>query len=64
MKVPFNQLYMEVEKLYNKEFQPSEIQSINEHCDFIRSFIESCGWDVESYIRSMFGFDQKVNEIN
>ncbi len=61
MKVPFNQLYIEVEKLYAKPFESTNISGINEHCDFIRSFIESCGWDVDSYIRAMFGFNNSSN---
>lgn len=62
-KIPFEQVSLQVEILWKKEFLPNDIIGINEHCDFIRSFIESCGWSIDDYIRVMFGFNhlQKVN---
>jgi hypothetical protein len=58
MKVPFEILFLEVEKLYQKQFDPSDTISIEEHCDFIRIFIESCGWTSDEYIRRMFDSKQ------
>jgi len=44
---------MQVDSLFQKEFDPTDTKGINEHCDYIRDFIESCGWDVSSFIRAM-----------
>lgn len=53
-KIPYEILSVEVNKLYTKEFSPEDNQGIIEHCEFIRKFIESCGWTVESYIDRMW----------
>ena len=50
MKIPYEVLALEVDKLYQKEFGPSDHTSIEEHLKFIETFIESCGWEVEEYM--------------
>jgi len=52
-RISYEQLYMQVDSLFQKEFDPTDTKGINEHCDYIRDFIESCGWDVSSFIRAM-----------
>jgi hypothetical protein len=51
VKIPYFQLSVEVDKLYNYSLTDDKV--IEEHCEFIRQFIESCGWEVEDYISTM-----------
>jgi hypothetical protein len=63
MKTSFHILEPQVNKLYEKEFDSNDIESINNHCESIAQFIESCGWNVEDYIRAMFR-DELLNFCN
>lgn len=54
LKVPYEVLAITVDKLYQKEFANTAIDSIEEHCLFIRAYIEACGWDVSDFIRWNF----------
>ncbi len=54
-KVPFQILNIEVEKLYAKEFHPSQTKAIQAHCKFITDFIESCGWTTDEYLYTWSG---------
>lgn len=48
-KVPFEILFLEVEKLYQKQFPPGAYKAIEEHCEYISQFIEACGWSIDQY---------------
>jgi len=51
MKLPYEQVSIEVDKLYDKKFPATATnREIEEHCQFIATFIEACGWDTESFI--------------
>jgi hypothetical protein len=55
-KVPYEVLALEVDKLYQKQFPSSSdpdfaLKEIEEHCEYIATFIESCGWNLEEYIQ-------------
>jgi len=65
-KLPYEYVSREVDKLYKKEFDPSETEAINKHCEFIADFIRACGWTEEEFIRAMFGFEsiEPNNQIN
>ena len=54
-RIPFEQVEIELEKLY--DFSITDKVSIEERCDLIREFVIACGWTTEEYIRKMFGFD-------
>jgi hypothetical protein len=56
-KMPFQLLDFEVKKLYSKPFSPTDIVGVNAYCDFIREYIESCGWAPEEYIERINRFD-------
>jgi hypothetical protein len=56
-RVPFEVLNVEVSKLYEKQFNPSEVDAINKHCEYIGEFIRACGWSETEFIRAMFGLD-------
>lgn len=56
MKLSYEYVSKEVDKLYEKEFDLNESKTIDAHCEFIVSFINACGWTEEEYIRAMFGF--------
>lgn len=59
MKIKYEVLAIEVEKLYLKKFNVDQIDEIEAHCNYIIEFIRSAGWTEEEYIRAMFGFDNK-----
>ena len=56
-KLPFDYVLRQVDMLYSKEFADNEIVAIDKHIDFIRAFINSCGWDEEDFIRASFEFE-------
>jgi hypothetical protein len=53
-KVSYEVVAITVDKLYQKEFPVTALESIEEHCLFIRSYIEACGWEIEDFIRWNF----------
>lgn len=53
-KIPYAIVSLEVDKLYQKDFDPSDNDAIIEHCEFIRTFVESCGWTIEDYLKRMW----------
>jgi len=57
VKIPFDQLYIEVDKLYRKEFSANDSKGINAHCEFIGEFIRAAGYTEDEFIRIMMGFD-------
>jgi hypothetical protein len=64
MKLPYDYVSREVDKLYDKQFDENDVDSINKHCDFIRDFINACGWTEEEYLRALFGFAPLDNKLN
>lgn len=48
-KIPYPVLALQVEILYEKKFPEGNNQAIQDHCEYIAKFIESCGWSVEDY---------------
>jgi len=59
-KIPFEIVALEVEKLYQKQFNVDQEVEIEQHCEFISSFIESCGYDTDDFIRRLYAPD--INE--
>jgi hypothetical protein len=57
VKLPYQYVSDQVDKLYEKEFPLSDLEGISQHCDFIRAFINACGWDEVDFIRVMMGFE-------
>lgn len=49
------QLLREVDLLYRKEFLPTQLKEIENHCEFIAEYIRSAGYTEEEYIRLMSG---------
>lgn len=54
MKLPYEYVSKHVELLYQRQFEPNQIEDINYWCDFIIEYIESCGWNVEEYVEVMW----------
>lgn len=54
MRIPYEIVSIEVEKLYTKEFLPNDKRGIEEHCKFIQDYIEACGWKIDDYIGRMW----------
>lgn len=46
----------EVDRLYEKQFDPRDIKGIEAHCEFIRSFLHACGWTEQEYFDAYSGF--------
>lgn len=46
----------EVDRLYEKKFDPTDTQAIEAHCMFIVDFLHACGWTEEEYIDALSGF--------
>lgn len=63
-KLPYDYVSKKVDELYEKQFSPNDLASIEKHCEFIASFINACGWTEEEYIRAMFGFAPLDNQSN
>lgn len=66
MKTPFAYLSPQVDDLYEKGLNKklTSVQEINAHCEFIQDFIESNGWDIDDFIRTMMGFEDSNEEIH
>lgn len=51
LKVPYEVLALEVDKLYPPYYVLKQGETIEEHLLYIESFIESCGWTTEEYLQ-------------
>lgn len=56
-KLPLSYVAKEVDKLYEKQFDKDDVEGINKHCDFIRTFINSCGYTEEEFDDYIAGYD-------
>ena len=63
MKVPYEILAEQVEKLYTKQFDDSDTVAIEAHITYIEKFIEACGWSVEQYLERWLKEDPNL-EMN
>ena len=51
LKVPYELIYEQWDKLYTKEFPPGTPDEVIEaHCESISDFVENCGWTVEEFM--------------
>ena len=51
LKVPYELVYQQWDKLYAKEFPPgTDDKVIEKHCEEISDFVENCGWTVEDFM--------------
>lgn len=67
MKLPFEYVSREVDKLYDQVIDQSDIDGINKHCLFILDFIHACGWREDDLLNQMYPtFNSKLsqNEFN
>lgn len=51
-RISFSQLDFQIDQLLLiglKTYSPSQEKQINEYCDFMIDFIQSCGWTIEEY---------------
>lgn len=62
VKVPYEVMALEVEKLYRKEFEPHD-PAIPAHCEFIGQFIRSCGWTEVEYWERWYLEEEKVHPL-
>jgi len=49
LKVPYEILAVEVDKMYPPHYTLKEGETIDQHIMDIHDFIESCGWSVEEF---------------
>ena len=59
VKLSYEAVAVAMEPLWLKLIDPSDTISIDNHCLYLRSFIESCGWDVDNYIAHMISYPNK-----
>lgn len=50
LKVPYEVMALEVDKLYPPHYQLKPGETIEQHLMDIETFIESCGWTTEEYL--------------
>jgi hypothetical protein len=60
-KIAYEILAVEVDKLYLKELPLEDISGINEHIEFIKNFIEACGWSTDEYIQRIWEGPSRTN---
>ena len=51
MKIAYEILALEVDKLYSEKISSNDVKAIDDHLAYIETFIESCGWEVDEYMR-------------
>ena len=54
-RLPFAYLSPVVDKLYKKQFDPSDTEGINKYCDFIVYYMRANGWTEEEYTSVLLG---------
>ena len=54
-RLPFAYLSPVVDRLYEKQFDPNDIEGISRHCDFIVDYLRANGWSEEQYTLMLFG---------
>jgi hypothetical protein len=59
-RIAYPILALQVELLYQKEFPIGNNKAIEEHCEYIAKFIESCGWTMDQYLER-FMQDEESN---
>lgn len=61
MKMPYAQVYLEVDKIYNSNMNLTTENEIDELCNKVQTFIESCGWEVNDFIVEMISDRNNLN---
>jgi len=59
-QIQFEIVQLEVEKLFEQGIYLTNTNDICNHFDFIRKFIESCGWSYDSYVDKMMGWKYNI----
>jgi len=49
--MPVDYLLRETRKLYDKQIDCNDLNAIDKHCEFIATFIKSCGYTEEEFVR-------------
>lgn len=57
MKIPYEIVSLEVNKMFLKDPEKMSQKEITENCNKISSFLDACGWDEEEFINRMFDID-------
>jgi hypothetical protein len=60
MKVPYEILAEQVEKLYAKQIDESDDAAIEAHITYIEKFIEACGWEPNEYLERWLKDDPSI----
>lgn len=64
IKQPLQYVTKELDKLYEKQFPETDVEAINQHCDFIATFIRACGWTEDEMIEVTMGFKPDISKMN
>lgn len=56
VKISYEILALNVEKLFQSGINLIDPEEINQHFQNIRNFIEACGWTIDDYTDHMMGW--------
>ena len=57
VKVPYPQLFLEVEKLYQKSFAEDQLQEIEDNIILIKELLNASGWTEEEFLERYLSND-------
>lgn len=59
-RISIEHLHVKVDELFQKPFKPGDTTGINEHIEYIHTYIEACGYTTEEYREYLICGNQKV----
>lgn len=60
IKIPFEILSIQVEKIYNQEINTNDLTAINKQAEYVCDFVEACGWSWDDFLNESLG-NSKLN---
>jgi hypothetical protein len=63
-RVSYELVALEMEKLWSVQIDYRNETAMEDHCNLLRGFVESCGWTVDDYVRRMMNCDPEVSDKN
>lgn len=61
LKIPYEVMAPEVDKLYPPHYELKSGETIEEHLLYIETFIQACGWTTEDYMEEYI--HRSLNEL-
>lgn len=60
MKISFEILNSQIEKIYNQEIDINNTDAVNAQAEYICDFVQACGWSWDDYLNRWL-FDSTLN---